>query len=288
MIPLFILSALAYGAASFFYGAGYGEEEGPGARRRKSDEVEARAPGTPNGGWAGQMPRLALALAAVLHFSTIGAQCVEGDHPFASIFLATSLGVLTTVVGYLAVSGRKRPMRSLGAVLAPIGLVGITLGVVLGPATGMGDAASPALIQAHIGLATLGLSGFSLAAGVAGLYLAMDRRLRSKKFKPSKRGSGMSLRGLERLQYGLMLFIAPIFTLAIVAGAVALIQEGGADMLARRALELAAAGVAWIASIAVLVSRSIWNLRGRKAAWITMIGFLAVLVIVLSYALRGG
>ncbi|MGB1277995.1 MAG: hypothetical protein ACPG77_19770, partial [Nannocystaceae bacterium] len=106
VVVLFILAALMYGAASFAHGV-----EGEHAER-----LRLRA-------------AVFLGLAAVLHFGCIGAQCVEGDHPFKSVFLATSLGALCAVLGFLLVAIRK-PIHSLGALLAPIGLAGLVLGVV--------------------------------------------------------------------------------------------------------------------------------------------------------------
>ena len=104
-LVLFILSALAYGAATYAYGSERTDDRG-------------REDGPPP--WA----RLVLALAAVLHFSAIGAQCVEGDHPFKNIFLATSCGTLIAVGSYLPLSRRGR-LQPLGAVMAPLGLVGL-------------------------------------------------------------------------------------------------------------------------------------------------------------------
>lgn len=268
MIPLFILAALAYGAATFAFGA---------VGREASDDAPVA-------------PRIALAAAALLHFGTIGAQCLHGDHPFRSIFLVISFGVWTAVLGYLVISGSRRPMRALGAALSPLGLVGLTLSVVLGPGAQSADPASTHLLTAHVALSSIGLAGFVLAAGVAGLYLAMDRRLRSKKFRPSTGGGGMSLSGLEQMQYSLMLFVTPVFTLAVVTGALMLTRQGGAEMFAelfaRRGVELLAAGVAWAASLAVLISRVAWNLRGRNAAWLTMVGLVSVLVILVAYGVR--
>ncbi|KIG11918.1 HemX protein, negative effector of steady-state concentration of glutamyl-tRNA reductase [Enhygromyxa salina] len=262
MLPFFILAALAYGAASFAYGAGTGED-------------------SPVKQWA----RALLAGAALLHTATVGAQCVEGNHPFKSVFLATSLGLLIAVVGFLAISAKRRPMRALGAVLAPFGLIALTLGVVMGPATGVGAGSlSAGVVRAHIALATVGVSGFTLAAGVAGLYLGMERRLRTKQFQKTE--TGISLRGLDRLHWWLVLLVTPVFTLAIVTGAVALLREGGPAMLSGRLIELVAAGVAFVATSAALISRAVWGLRGRKAAWLTMVAFLCMVLILVSYALR--
>jgi ABC-type uncharacterized transport system permease subunit len=263
MLPFFILAALAYGAASFAFGAG--TDEGSSIQR-----------------WA----RALLAGAALLHLGTVGAQCLAGNHPFKSVFLATSLGLLIAVAGFLAISAKHRPMRALGAVLAPLGLIGLTLGVVMGP-TEVSHEVADALthvIRAHIALATIGVSGFVLAAGVAGLYLGMERRLRTKKFQPGQ--SGISLRGLDRLHWWLVLLVTPVFTLAIVTGALALLRAGGPEMLSARAIELIAAAVAFFATSASLISRAVWGLRGRKAAWLTMIAFLCMALILVSYGVR--
>ena len=263
MLPFFSLSALGYGAASFAFGAG-------------SD------PGSAVKDWA----RGLLAVAGLLHFATIGAQCVDGNHPFKSVFLATSLALLVTVVGFLAISAKRRPMRALGAVLAPLGLIGLTLGVVMGPSSGIGVGTDvdADLVRAHVALATGGVAGFTLAAGVAGLYLGMERRLRNKQFQPGQ--SGISLRGLDKLHWWLVLLVTPVFTLAIVTGAMILLREGGPDMLAQRGVELAVAGVAFLATTASLISRAVWGLRGRKASWLTLVAFASMVLILISYAIR--
>lgn len=260
MLPLFILAALTYGAASFAFGAG--------------SDADSKVKH-----WA----RILLAAAAILHFATIGAQCVDGNHPFKSVFLATSFGMLLAVAGFLAISAKRRPMRALGAVLAPVGLVGLTIGVVMGPSAAAGGG-TERLIQAHIALATVGVSGFTLAAGVAGLYLGMERRLRNKEFKPGQ--SGISLAGLDKLHWWIVLIVTPVFTVAIVTGAIGLLREGGVEMLRERSIEMVAAGVAFLATTASLASRAVWGLRGRKAAWLTMVAFLSMAAILVSYGLR--
>lgn len=260
MLPFFILAALAYGAASFAYGAG--TDEGSSIKH-----------------WA----RVLLAGAALLHLGTVGAQCVDGNHPFKSVFLATSLGLLIAVVGFLAISAKRRPMRALGAVLAPLGLIGLTVGVVMGPSTAQQEV-SAGLIRTHVALATLGVAGFVLAAGVAGLYLGMERRLRTKQFQPGQ--AGISLNGLDRLHWWLVLLTTPVFTLAIVTGSIALLREQGLEMLSARAVEITAAAVAFLATTASLVSRAVWGLRGRKAAWLTMVAFGCMAAILVWYGVR--
>jgi ABC-type uncharacterized transport system permease subunit len=261
---LFILSALAYGAATFAYGVERTDD-------RNRDDDAAR--------WG----RLALAGAAALHVGAIGAQCVEGDHPFKNIFLATSFGTLLAVGLYLPLSRRGR-LRPLGAVMAPLGLVGLVLGVVF---SGLGEGQVPGgtgIASAHVGLASLGLAGFALAAGVASLYLMAERRLRNKVFRPGR--GGMSLTGLDRLHHRLVLLVTPVFTLAIVTGVLWILELGGHDSLQGRAFELAAAGIAWLASVGLLIARAARGTRGRAAAMLTLVAFAAILGIVIWYGVN--
>src|SRR5690606_18193830 len=116
-------------------------------------------------------------------------------------------------------SATRRPMRALGAVLSPVGLVGLTVGVVMGPVAHVFTGQlPPGIVAIHIGASIVGVAGFALAAGVAGLYLAMERRIRAKDFRPGE--GGMSLLGLDKLHYRIVLLVTPVFTIAIITGAV--------------------------------------------------------------------
>lgn len=262
---VFILAALAYGAATVAYGAERSRDStGPDARLRR---------------WG----RLLLALAAALHFAAIGAQCVEGDHPLKNIYLATSFGTLIAVGAYLPLS-RPGRLEPLGPVMAPVGLIGLVLGVVfsgLGSSTVIG---ARGIASAHVGFASVGLAGFTLTAGVASLYLAAERRLRNKKFVPGQRG--MSLTGLDRLHHRMVLAVTPVFTLAIVTGVLWILEAGGPEQLRGRLFEIGAAGIAWLASVTVLVARAAWGTRGRHAARLTLVAFFSIVLIVVWYGVR--
>ncbi len=259
LLALFIVAALAYGAAAFAYGSG--------------------PPGERGGRWG----RAALAAGALLHFGLIGAQCLDGDHPLRSVFLAVNFGSFMAVVGYLVLSWKGR-LDGLGSVLAPVGLVGLALGVVFADHGVQRLPGTEAVARAHVLLATAGVAGFTLAAGVAGLYLGMERRLRNKVFRPG--GRGMSLTGLDRLHHLLVLVVTPVFTLAIVTGVLWILNAGGIEHLAGRSFELVAAGTAWTASVFLLVSRAVWGMRGRRSAVLTLVSFAAVLLVLAYYGVR--
>jgi ABC-type uncharacterized transport system permease subunit len=84
-----------------------------------------------------------------------------------------------------------------------------------------------------------------------------------------------------------VLLVTPIFTLAIVTGVLWILQAGGPHMLRGRVFEIIAAAIAWGASIALLVMRAAWGSRGRQSAWLTIFAFASVLLIVVSYGVRG-
>ena len=274
MHVLFILAALVYGAATFAYGL---DPDAPDSASRSQVARQATT--------RQRRAQLLLAPAGLLHFCTIGAQCVRGEHPFESVFLATSLGALIAVAGYCALT-LARPMHALGAVLAPVGLLGLAVGVMFG-ATSVHDplpAPVHSLATAHIALATVGLAGFTLAAAVAGLYLAMERRLRAKQWKP--RPGAMSLAGLERLHYQLVLLVTPVFTLAIVTGVLWTIRAGGVESMGARWIEILMAVTAWLTSVAVLVMRAGVGLRGRRLARLSLVAFVCTLLVIVWYGVR--
>ncbi len=274
MHVLFILAALVYGAATFAYGL---DPDAPDSASRSQVARQATT--------RQRRAQLLLALAGLLHFCTIGAQCVRGEHPFESVFLATSLGALIAVAAYCALT-LARPMHALGAVLAPVGLLGLAVGVMFG-ATSVHDplpARGPSLPTAPIPLATVGLAGSTPAAAVGGLYLAMERRLRAKQWKP--RPGAMSLAGLERLHYQLVLLVTPVFTLAIVTGVLWTIRAGGVESMGARWIEILMAVTAWLTSVAVLVMRAGFGLRGRRLARLSLVAFVCTLLVIVWYGVR--
>ncbi len=263
VLVLFILAALTYAAASLAYGV-----------ERSGDSERAR-----------HLAQVLLAIAGVLHFAEIGAQSAGGEHPFGSVWRVISFGAMITV-GLFFVIARGRSLTSLGAIIAPLGLVGLVLGQALDADTATRIPASVGLTRLHIGLATAGLAVFILAAGVAAIYLAMEQRLRSRKFKPTAGGPGISLTGLDRLHHRVMMAATPIFTLAMVTGVLWIIQAGGLVTLRERWFEILIGGVAWLASVAVLALRAALGIRGRRAALLTLVAFACTVVILASYGVR--
>jgi ABC-type uncharacterized transport system permease subunit len=140
-----------------------------------------------------------------------------------------------------------------------------------------------ALGRVHISLATLGVGIFALASALSAIYLAEDRALRRKKFGTAAfEAGGAPLEALDRLAHRLIWIGFPIFTVALVLGAVWTTRIG--EGMGR--VEYALASVTWIAYATLLVARQIYGWRGRRAARLALEGFATALAVLIVYLLR--
>ncbi|MEZ4368943.1 MAG: cytochrome c biogenesis protein CcsA [Kofleriaceae bacterium] len=222
-----------------------------------------------------------IALALLAHGVDIGWRGVLRVHPAESVREALGfIGFLLTG-GYLVASLRQQ-LDLARVVVLPVSL-GMLLVARLSPA---GDDAADALSglgRVHISLATLGVAIFALASAVAVLYLLKDRSLRGRRLDTvSMRGDGTSLEGLDRMGHVLVWVGFPIFTLALVLGAVWVSRLGASFWR----IEYPIALVTWGCFAALLGARQLWGWRGRRAAKLTLAGFAAALVVLALYLLR--
>ena len=262
----FIAAALAYGGAAVLFAGASGADD-------------------PRSGWA----RLVLAAGVAVHLAVVGIRCVDGADPLSSVYLAADLVGGLVALGYLGLSSRGR-LLGFGPVAASVALVGLSVGTTFGAGPLPRLPASATIAHVHVLLAILGVAGFALASLVAAAYLALEHRLRTKRFRPG--ASTASLAGLERLHRTLLLAVSPVFTLAIVTGVLWVVDAARRTgrspqaLLAARRLELVLALGAWAAVLVVLVARGTFGVRGRKAAHLTLLAFAAVLVVLASYGVR--
>ena len=213
------------------------------------------------------------------HGTDIGWRGIEHVHPAESVREAIGFLAFITTGGYLLASARYRLTLG-GVVVMPVSLVLLLLAR-LTPAGAAPEDLSM-LGRIHISLATVGVGIFALASALSAIYLVEDRALKRKKFDAlAFKDRGAPLEALDRLSHRLIWVGFPIFTVALVLGAVWTSRLG--EGLGR--VEYLLAAVTWIAFAALLVARQIYGWRGRRAAKLTLEGFstaLAVLVIYLS------
>lgn len=178
----------------------------------------------------------------------------------------------------------RRPV--LGAFLTPLAVAVLVPGLLLhGDGTLPTRVAGP-LLPVHVTVAILGVAAVTSAAGVAVMYLLMERQVRAKHF-------GLlfarlpSLEFLDRLNRQLVTwgFIALSVTLVTGAFFTGPVDAGLAWSWGQKQV---ATLVAWGVFAGLLNARAFAGWRGRRVAFLTMAGAGLVLVSFLSSYGGGG
>jgi ABC-type uncharacterized transport system permease subunit len=214
----------------------------------------------------------------------IGLRCFRLQHPLSSTGEAMAFTAWMVASGFLAATVRYR-LHAAGAFAVPVVLVLLVLarGV---PADASTTALGSPLGTTHIFLATVGVATFALAAVLAVVYLLQERRLKRKRFDLLRQRAAAPLDTLDRLVAGCISFGFPVFTLTIVTGALWLARLGLLQGASALRPEYLLTVVSWMALGVLLLARLGAGWRGRRAAWLTLGGFSAALLVLVGYFLR--
>jgi ABC-type uncharacterized transport system permease subunit len=162
----------------------------------------------------------------------------------------------------------------MGALLTPIAVAILVPALVIGEGTNSLPNAFPRpLLPLHISVALLGLAAFGVAAGVALMYLLMDRQMKGKHF-------GVlfsrlpSLRFLDELNRLLVVWGFVALSVTLITGA---FFAGHGFFWAWDSKEIATV-VAWGIFAALLTARFFAGWQGRRVAVLTMAGFCLLLI----------
>ena len=173
----------------------------------------------------------------------------------------------------------------LGALVVPVTMV-LDVAGRLTP-THEAQRAGTLLASVHITLASAGVALFAVAAGGAVLYLISERNLKRHnkpgRARVSVRWRGLPLETLDRINRACIVLGFPLFTVAVVTGAVWVMRLG----LGLWTPQYALAAVTWLLMGGLLVARVTAGWRGRKAALVTLAGFGTAMAVLLIYLLRG-
>ena len=226
-----------------------------------------------------RIARMSLLAAFLAHFAEIGSRGVAGLHPVSS--LSEAIGFLAfLMVGSFLAAQLKRRLDAIGAFVSPAALV-LLLVAYLSPDRGDTDTAGLGVLgRVHIGLSIVGVAIFALSSGLAIFYLVQERELKHHKMgRAVKRGA--ALETLDHLIHRTVQIGFPIFTVAMVSGAIWTAQRSQSFRI-----EYPIAAIAWSAFAAVLIARHTAGWRGKKAALLTVVGFGAALVVLGIYVAR--
>lgn len=266
--PLFWIAIFLYGLAALLYGAFFFP---------RPPESEARSQSL---AWARRLSPWILGAAFLAHGGDISWRAVVDDlHPGHSVREALGFGSWV-IVGVYLIAARGQRLGLLGPFIAPASLALLAaarLGVDADAASGV-----TLLGRIHIALATLGVAVFAVATGIAVVYLLEERNLKRKKFGGVLFKSGVALESLDRLAHRMVLIGFPIFTVALMLGAIWVAQRASGYDRPEYPLAL----ITWLSFAALIVSRTGWGWRGRKAARLTVVGFAAAVLVLAIYVAR--
>jgi cytochrome c-type biogenesis protein CcsB len=225
--------------------------------------------------WAWSTLGLALSgLGAVLQFGVLALRGFgTGRAPWGNMYEFGTAAVLIGVLAYLVTALRVPVMRHIGLfVIGPVVVSLVLIGFFLYAEAGPLIAAlrSDWLIV-HVSAAILSFGVFLVSATASALFLVQRRQESRPRSTPGLWDRLPSAVALDRVAHRAAVFAFPIWTFAVVAGAIwaesAWGRFWGWDPKETWAF------ISWVAYAAYLHARSTAGWRGAPAAWINLVGF---------------
>jgi cytochrome c-type biogenesis protein CcsB len=242
-------------------------------------EVSTPAEREPGRRW-GVLAVALTALGAAAHAGVLVARGMATDRlPWGNMYEFATAAVLVGVVAYLVFAVRTPGLRHIGLfVIGPavLGLVGIGL-FLYAKAGPLVAALRSSWLAVHVSTAILGFGIFFVSGIASVLYLLRSRSGAAPGGLVSRLPSAAAL---DRVAHRTAVFGFPIWTFAVMAGAIwaesAWGRFWGWDPKETWAF------IAWVVYAAYLHARTTAGWRGRPAAWVNVVG-LGVMVFNLLY-----
>lgn len=176
------------------------------------------------------------------------------------------LGLLLAL--FVLYTQRTRPLRGLDWFVSPIVVLLLVSAAVFGRTNPHEYDVRSVWLWTHRVTAYGGAVAFAIAGAVGAMYLIVNHRLRNKSVGP---GEGFaSLERLEHLTLASVTLGFSLLTIGTVTGIVRFVEEGGHTPVAKVVLALAV----WLVYAVVLHSPINPSFRGRKAAVLSVVGFV--------------
>jgi cytochrome c-type biogenesis protein CcsB len=259
--------------------AGSGAEPLPAAPEAVEEPTRARR--------LGALGMLLTGAGLLTHAAVVVARGLAADRlPWGNMYEFTTVVVLVAVVAYTVLAVRAPELRHIGVfVMGPVvvamALIRLVLYVEAGPLVA---SLRSWWLAVHVTTATLGFGIFFVSGIVSVLYLVVSRREQRAAAEPGLAPSLLdrlpSAAALDRTAHRTAVFGFPIWTFAVIAGAIwaesAWGRFWGWDPKETWAF------IAWVVYAAYLHARTTSGWRGRPSAWVNVVG-LAVMVFNLLY-----
>lgn len=234
---------------------------------------------------AGRLAPRLVGLGALLHAGHIVvASLVWRVCPVEGIHFAMSVVSMLACAVYMAMRSRFR-IDVVGAFVAPLALTFLLASRFVGSGELEPSArVKSAILPFHIAANLIGVSLFTLACAAAIAYLLQEKRLKKKKVGWLFVHHMPPLDVLDRAEHRFLLAGFPLLTVGIVTGTLwaRTVEAGSAADIARAAFGYAS----WVLFALVLLLRAVVGWRGRRAAYGTIAGFSAAVIVLVMYLLR--
>ncbi|MGP3968179.1 c-type cytochrome biogenesis protein CcsB [Streptomyces sp. 6N223] len=237
----------------------------PGVRKAEAAPASRGAP--PRADAAGHIAVALTILGGLLHTAATAARGLATERvPLGNMYEFATGGALAIVAAFLLLLARRRD-RSLGVfVLLPVTCVlGLAIAVLYAEAGPLAPALDSYWLGIHVSAAVLCTGAFTIGAVVSALHLAHPRL-----------GATAALRlpgpaALDRLAYRTAAFVFPLWTFAIIAGAI-WAENAWGRYWAWDPKETWAF-ITWVMYAAYLHARSTAGWTGARAAWLNLAGY---------------
>ena len=210
-----------------------------------------------------------MVLGFILLFVAVIARGLSNGHvPWGNMYEFSITGALTFTGAYL-VALRKYDLRWLGLFisLAALLTLGTAITLLYRDSAPLVPALKSTWLIIHVVAAIISGGVFLLSNVIAGAYLYLDARERGAG-RPAWATRLPSLEVLDQLSYRLVAFVFPLWTFAVIAGAIwaesAWGRYWGWDPKETWAF------ITWVAYAAYLHARVTVGWKGRRAAWLCL------------------
>ncbi|HJQ41680.1 MAG TPA: c-type cytochrome biogenesis protein CcsB [Jatrophihabitantaceae bacterium] len=223
-------------------------------------------------------------LGALFHVASIGVRAIAVDAvPWSNMYEFASVAGLVGVIAFIAVLWKAPQVRHLGGfVLLPVILMMFLAGTVLySRAQPLVPALQSYWLAIHVTLVSIAEGALMTSAVLTVLFLVKERSVRVLA-KPGAKSTALVRFGerlpdattLDKVAYRVVAFSFPLYTVAIICGAIwaeaAWGRYWGWDPKETWAF------IVWVVYACYLHARATAGWKGRAAAWINLLGFGAI------------
>lgn len=218
-------------------------------------------------------------LAFALHLAGVLTRgLAAGRAPWGNMYEFALVGALAATAAFL-VFLRRQPVADLGVWIVAIVLLslGLAVTVLYTPAGALVPVLNSYWLVIHVAAAITSGGVFTLGAVATAVYLARERGERTSKADASSRNVPHlpSAETLNRVAHAAHLFAFPVWTFAVIAGAIWAENSWGRywgwDPKETWAF------ITWVLYAAYLHAEATAGWRGRRAAWFALLGYVAFL-----------